>query len=759
LPISQDVYVSFRGSNRRDFGELTHPQPVVFVDLDSDDIELLRGLPPMFLGQRHGTLLLRLPSAVSPDVSHMKALAELVGRWPLLPRVAVLRQPIGSVPEMDVLHGAQLEPAEYASILKRARAVELEALLELGQAIWRPTAYHYRLITGEHVDSYIKLGDAIREPRDAAALASWMHGSLGMDVGFVFDTGTMTPIAQALRLAAVDAGLRLGPAAMLDNYPRTGVDLDTVIDRASGDGGRVVVVLSVSSSGSLRERVLGALHRKGDSLASRQVIVLVDKSGRCLAGVETWTPLPGQEPLARPGASDAAGCVFCRRPGRAPVVPINPFTFDAMLPAQLRQVVPDIKDPSANRPLWEAAQQTGALAVERKGNIALRRNRSDKVPMGIVMRAQRLIADERFRGELLKRIEKCQDEDAMSRDSDLVLVPEHEMLDSFPEFWEAVGPAIAPRAGTPLPFPTDDEFGDALRKRILQAEEILVFQLGTVSGATLQRALVGIQDARGDRTNFDIHAFVVHLRPATSREWLTIRNSYGHVGSQPQLRCAWKSILPDRSPLREERALLRKLDLDKFDDDGKAFVTKRLKLCSGEYEGDRPAILWGSSPESRLTPNAIYGQRLDAVSTYVAVGSAMSAALVDPVRTLPEFRVFEIAAMVRSYYDPLILGCFLRWVRPHEVFWGWTATEAKTTALHMLDRAVGRHRQILVPEMLLAAAQGKLTQEAALVSFEAAQVLLEEDIPEEIRASIAVGLQLAGDIENLPPTEGVYSEV
>jgi hypothetical protein len=125
----------------------------------------------------------------------------------------------------------------------------------------------------------------------------------------------------------------------------------------------------------------------------------------------------------------------------------------------------------------------------------------------------------------------------------------------------------------------------------------------------------------------------------------------------------------------------------------------------------------------------------------------------------PDFRVFEMAALSRSYYDPLILGCMLRWMRPHEVFWGWTSAEAKTTALHILDRAESLGEEVLVPEMLLAAGQGKLTREAAEVTTGVAQRMLgDRETPEELAAILEAGLTLVGDPTKLPPTEGLYPE-
>src|SRR5207245_904002 len=106
-----------------------------------------------------------------------------------------------------------------------------------------------------------------------------------------------------LRAEAARAGVTLGPVATLDHYPRTGVDIDAVLDRASGDPGRVIVMLSVSSSGSLLERVLGALTRKGSSLEFAHVAVMINKgeTPRDRPRIDVWTPLSGQAPLVLPG--------------------------------------------------------------------------------------------------------------------------------------------------------------------------------------------------------------------------------------------------------------------------------------------------------------------------------------------------------------------------------------------------------------------------------------------------------------------------
>ena len=776
MPSSKDAYVSYRGGRRRDFGYVDRPSPLVFVDLDAD-VDALRTLPRALTRHHDGLLLIR-PHTVQQSPSGF--LGRLVDRsryWGVNQRIAVVEHPVGAPAKIIGLDGEELESEDW---LTRARAVELEGILEFGQAIWRPRNYHYRLITGEHAPSYVKLADAIREPRDATVLAAWLLEHVDADTGVLLDSGTLTPIAQALDRELLAGGKTIGEVRVVDQLARMATDVDALVDRTSGRAGRLLAIVSVSSSGSMVKRVISALDRRGESLAGATVAVMVDKGndnpdpGR----VDIWTPpLPSETPLVERGDYDEVGCRLCRTPGRAIVVPINPFTFNAMLPTELRPVVPDLDDPRDNRQLWEAAHRASAITVERSAVMAMRSHRSDKVPMGIKFDLERLIADDTFVEHLKDRIRAAQQEEGLSAGADLVLVAEHEHREAFQEFWPKVKDLLERDDAEVAPFPPDSDFSEDLCERIRAAESILVFMLGAVSGGSIQRALVGVQDARKGTPKFRLEGFVVHARPATSREWQTMRNSFGTRDNKPALHYAWKSILPDRSPLREEGRFLTLLDnsaTSELSDGARAFLEQRLSLCqrelsSGDHEAENgidreqeeeradPLILWGALPsDDVLTPNSIYGQGLDAVTTYVAVGSAMAARLAQETSGVPELRVFEVAAMARSYYDPIILSCFIRWMRPHETFWGWTGVEAATTAMHIVNRAEGRHRKLIVPELLLAAGQGKLTAEAVHVIRAEAELMCEGADFADVHPTLEVGLALLSKADAPPPTEGLY---
>ena len=742
--------MSVRGSRARVYGDAERPLAVIFVDLFEAGPEALRQLPPTLLRQRGATLLVRAstsapepePDAQPDSSAQAEELRILFDRWDVVPRFAVLHQPVGAEPWIETVRGQPCKRDEWPDLVGSARAVELEALLEWGRAIWRPSAYHYRLPSGEHAGSYVKLADAIREPRDATVLTSWLARHLRDSTGLVIDTGTLTPVALEARRLQQQAGFDVGAVAVLDQYPRTAVDIEDAILRAAGDYGSVLAVLSISSSGRVLERLRSTLNRHGPGLEYQHIEVLIDKAGTHGGGdVTVWSPLPGQRPLVERGSDGAEDCDYCRNSSRARIIPINPFSFDGMLPAQLRQITPDFRNPSTNAPLWEAADRAGAIAVEARPHAALARFRSEQIRMSIVLDMQKLIADAAFIELLKARIGALIASEHLRTDADVVLVPMHERdYEHFDNLWSGIQPTLAPDGPELHPFPLDAPFSEELRAAIRDAKSVLVLCLGIVTGASLQKALTGIQTAR-DHHEYNLNALAVHARPATPREWKTLTNSYGRDEGTWALHAAWITYLPERSPLQEERAVIEELSLGDYDGEARAFLEERLRICIGTMDPATAALFWGAQPETKLTPNSIYGQGLGQAATYAAVGAAVNQGLLDASeQAAPEFRVFEMAAMVRSYYDVLILASFLRWMRPHEVWWGWQAAEAVTTVQHMLERSQPGQRWVLVPELLLAAAQGKLTKPGVDVVRTYADTLRRaKDTPSAVRAALEIG--------------------
>jgi hypothetical protein len=732
LPSSPHAYVSIRSGGVRAFNVPRGKGSVVFVDISSaGGPDRVRELPPTVLREPRAQLLFRMANEEGEE-----ELRTILERWDLPMEAALLQQPLGAPPELKALRG-------HPEVdIGAARAIELEALLHWGKAIWRPERYHFRLPSGEHAPQFVKLSDAIRAPRDARVLAGWLLEWVHPHTGFVIDTGTLTPVIEAVQRLMVEAGRPPGPVAVLDQYPRTNVDVDTAVEMAAGDQGRLLAVISVNSSGAVRDRVLAAIDRQRESLSEQRVVVMLDKhEPPSREEISTWSPLPGRQPLLRGGAISKDECEDCRNSKRARIIPINPYTFDGMLPAQLRPIMPSISDARENWRLWQACSDHSAIAVESRSAAPVPALRATG-PMPIRLRLDELLRQKGFHELARERLGAAIEEagDAFSADSDLVLVPSHEMrCDGFESFWEAVGPVVAP-GQQPLGFSiVDEDFDESVSERLAEAETVTIFALGAVSGWSLQKALVSVQHTHREH-DLETQGVVLHARPATAREWETLENSFGSA-----LLAGFMSILPDRSPLTEERTLLQTLDRTGLSHGATELFEQRLRLCNGEAEPDgQPASLfYGAKRDARLTRNSLFGQRLDARSAYTAVAAAMALARSeDGERAAPEFRVFDLAGIARSYYDPLILAAALRWLHPHESWWGWRSSEAERVIATLLERATVDDQEILIPELLLAYAEGKV-HEAAVETILARAEQTETGADENVRVAIELTRALA----------------
>jgi hypothetical protein len=235
-----------------------------------------------------------------------------------------------------------------------------------------------------------------------------------------------------------------------------------------------------------------------------------------------------------------------------------------------------------------------------------------------------------------------------------------------------------------------------------------------------------------------LQGLVLHARLPTSRQWQTLCNSFDRC-----LHAGWIFFLPESSPLREEEKSLKRLSGTAYEGEAGRFLEQRLRLCAGEVIGEKPALFWGSAPAAELTQNSIFGQKLDARTTFSAVGAAMARGRIDHDRRTPEVRVFDLAGMLHSYYDPLIISSFFRWLGPYESWWGWKAEEAERIMSRLFGR-VGDDDEalsVLIPELLLAAGQGKVHDAALDVLVAQAEVLRARARP-EAEAAIAIGLDL-----------------
>jgi hypothetical protein len=763
--MSTDAYIQLGSSGVRSFGETEHHDSVVFADAPSGiELKTLR-FAPYSLFRNAGVLLVRAEAPIDSPSRDVKAKSdralELHKQLQQLSlknlRWGLLHQPVGEPPWVE----GDLDEDEVQDVLDRARAVELNALLEWGQGIWKPSTYHYRLPSGEHAAGFVRVADAIQRPRDAELLASWLHDRLADQRGLVVDTGTLSAVVQAL-VAAIRSrqGWRPGPINVLDGYPATAFDVASAVN-ASDVGSGVLGVLSVNSSGTLRDHLMSALAGRESEHVSLDILInkrpiTIHADMRAGVPVRTWHPRPSQQPLISYDAANADVCALCQSAKTATLIPVSPRSFDGSLPAALARITPSVTDARTNRYLWELANERNDIIALDASPIPATADWRPPEPMSVVFDHGLLLKSQKFCDAVKANLEsELRRNHRDPPPAGLVLMPAHEYAcEGRARLIKTLAPILGPQPKV-RPFPPQEEWPAKLCREVRAAKScIVVLTFGAVTGTTLYGALAAVQNAR-DPGAYDLYGFVVHARLAEQRAWRTLQNSYANL-----LFAAWHSYLPERSPLRDEADMLGYRPTSSAEatlsDSALTFLRQRREFLAPDKSGEETSktgettspkpemgLFWGSTPETVLTPNSILGQGLRAPAVYVAVASTMERsrkdqrALVAPVR-----RVFDMPTIVRSYYDPLILAATLRWLQPHEAWWGVDPQQERSVVESVLARATDEHRIILVPELLLAAAQGKLNRQGLRAVEARAETMLVSSLSDEEKAPIELGLAL-----------------
>lgn len=784
----------------------TNPEALTFVDADGvrSARELIRSfqrLPHRLSHTRY--VLIRWPSITAFEADDDEGeqassqlmtdwLEELSGSGGALPdrqtHLGIVRFRVGQPPETVWADPPSTQSDE--TLLARARAVEMFTLLQWGNGIWRPADYHYELPSGQHSGAFVRLADAFRRPRDAQVLASWLASQLRPKVGILTDSGTMTPLVIQLHaLARLREGWTPGQVEVLDDYPRTRLDALRAARRLRGEADGTLGILSVSSSGRVRDLMAEALRTTAVADDSWALHVLADKVHSTDECYEAEVPPDAREDqrvftwlgLADPSvvATDGDSCELCRDNRRAPRVRIDPRTFDTLLLTDAELVTPDTFDGAENKELWEAADTAGAIAVQVEPHEAASRTRPKGELMAVRVQFEKLLPNGDFLKHLSDRLAQLRglDGEQLRKSScpafnelgkvEGVIVPSTDLeVDSFGPTWEVVRDGIG-CGDVPL-HPFDPDSG-VVPGEFAARNELLVFSLGTVTGWTLRQLLIGVQDAWDDAPppgpgdpQRRVHGLVLHARPPTGREWATISNSY-----ERRLGALWLTYLPWRSPLDEEDRLLTELknpnDLQ-LSEPAKSFLRERRGYCRPRSrswdervarEGEMvhaDSVFWGLPPLSgrgTIRNQSLYGYRIGALAIYAAMGSAVHRRRThDPV-VVPRWRAFEMPAIVRSYYDALIVVAALRWLEPQEIWWGSTEREAINTLSGLVGRTSDDSElMVLVPELLLAAAQGKVPAAAVPTLIALAETHSGSWSPED-KAPIQLGLLLLAEAQGM----------
>lgn len=703
-----------------------------------------------------GTIVVRWPYPSVPDEA-LKQFAGLLGDHlqgrAVRAAVAVLAQSVGQFPVLCWADRSGVA-GEDRQILGECRRAELDYFLASGEAVWRPQGYHYQLPSGRHATTFVRTADALIDPRAPGALATWIYPDIQLSTAIVLDHGGLAPIAQELVHAARASGVgNVGRIVALNAYPKTRYDYQMALKGLENQ--RVVALLSVSSTGKTLEALVAALETKNRGnyvvhpLLAREmepkylgiVPITVAEADELGAHPGPWTTL--DDPLENPTRpSSTSPCGHCDDPRLFPLVRIDPRSMRALLLPKPELIVPDGATAQGNSSLWEryalcVGQRSMDFSqpIRSAGRPVLPGAATDRQmyfePVHLAVAAD---TPSWFADRILD-LQSGEKNRGYTAAADLAVQlfrkkrPTHLVLDSteYEELRHQLGAAedalvdehvralVSGALGTPIDAPVlrYDEASDSLtcdNEQVIAQPLVLVFGLHT--GVTLQRTFLSL---RSRQTTATVSGLVVHAHPADPQVWEGIRNTFRDAFGCHVL-ALYLSYLPERTPLIEERRLLVEA-LPALTGSVHAFALERIAT-------QEPQPLWGDATQV-LRPGSFLGEALPATETLVAVGSAMHASRVaNDYRISPIWLQVALQRSFKSYFDGLILACILRWVRPHEANWGERCAEVLSEAQDKLQRA---DWEILLPELLLAAAQGKLPFSSHAFLLEEADRLVADD--------------------------------
>ena len=738
---------------------------LLFVDVASEHAsgwegevaDQLRFVDESALGQRTHVLV-RSPDPFDDQIQdRIQIISDLIERR------TGSTPPIGVVNFLPGEPSPQLHwsaPVESApSLLATARAVELGALLKSGNAHWKPATFHYAAPSGEHRRDFIRVGDAIRSPRDATVLATWLYPYVATGRAIILDSSTLLPVVLALQAAAAPLGVKVGPVAVRDAYPHSLLQDEELVELTVGANG-ALAVLSVSSTGQTANALAQCLQARigsGGSGAGWRLETLVHRTRPRASRWRDDADEQGEPWLYIPSSESFTGdddCELCRSPDRAPYVRIDAATFaNTSLPEPPIVVMPQ---PPANAHqianLLEMYDDTDGIGIDCDPSERTRMRRTDR-RWGVCFYPHHLLSHSQLIEALDEQLSLDRGDDNDGRvDLDkltgvdaIVALDEDIDNDGFDRFVEwgirhfsdaghAAGESIPV---VRLASDRADHDDAAVAERLHNAAHILVMAVGTVTGGTVQELLIRIHRALSDRPrgSYIVSGLVLHARPPSFEEWKSVRGSFSQ-----RLVAMWMTYLPSRDhPLAEEQRLSRQtLNDDRLPPSAREYAQARRQWVLFSPQSNWPArrAIWDSESGApnpaavlmcdrphrasdqlpRLLPNSLFGHRMSMVGTLVGVGAALHRRRLDQgTQGGPPGLRFDLSRIPTVYFEVPIICAVLRWIRPFEASWERTGRTVHDVLLEIWHRAHFEQpgsQATLLAELALAAAAGKIPRHA-----------------------------------------------
>jgi len=474
----------------------------------------------------------------------------------------------------------------------------------------------------------------------------------------------------------------------------------------------------------------------------------------------------------------------------APVVTVEPRTDGLLAFPKPFLVMPDTKYATAEHVFWERASQFRGRAIEVNPHPESRVARGKRTSLPIRPLFELIAQSDGLAQAVRARWRTLLEERREEQDLDEALIPTGLVVAAPRDVAETPIPSFAGEGSvnledslrlvlegvgldSQLPVVTSDN-QEALQEHVSHLDPgktVLIFSWGSVTGLTLRHLKLAVADALRDASReTHANALVFHARPSSPSEWEAQKNQF-----RPDLlECLWSSCFPWDSTLRDESRLLDLPEVEREDplEPAARFLRQRRQFLEmheiyseseddwsprfmGSPQDPHPEhVFWGMSRDNvhqqRVRGRSLYGKDLDCLTAYAAIGSVINyTRLQAEPRAAPRWVMFDMGRIVRSYFDAIITCSILRWLQPGELWWGERddRTSVRDSVSFLLDQAENREEQVLlIPELLLASAQGKIPRHAHDIVHERAMATSAgwpaESSFDNARGAVEIGVRL-----------------
>ncbi|GAA3536727.1 hypothetical protein [Kribbella ginsengisoli] len=570
---------------------------------------------------------------------------------------------------------------------------EVSAMLYRSHAFWRATdRTHFELPSGEHADSFIRLGGALSEPVNVSRLADWLLPHVKDGTAILADTGSLLAVLLQLKL---DAFERFGWRITIDTlrqYPRGRIDISDLLPVILPplDASRSVLFIeSVNASGRLLQTVSSLIGPD----ATFESIALCDTSGRSSVGLK---PLSTQAILRWPVDTDGE-CERCIE--GASVVQIDPSTYERVAANEGRPNGIELNKDRAGRhePFWSAVQRTQAVRLHVNTSGAPAESRHHAVYLDI----PKLLTDRQFRARAIEKLSAF----ITTFGPDLILIPEHSGTEALESLLKATIENETPQfVGVPVALVKDTSLSPDAARIVGPAQRILILDDAVLTGSTAKWLRQRIYQANQiHHGSAEVGLFAVVFRPKDFEVRVMLRRTFttqqgvsidsvediylpsGKACSwclEQKLLTRWSNSFRPPNPLLYDRA--KRLDAELS-----------------------PPLLFGDGPErvGLFTENAFWG-RLDERVAFAAVSAAAQELALEVAKPIePALQSYASLALIFSaYYDPIIKAAAFRTLQRNQIH--HSQHDAKITEWLRGER--GDSTPGYLSELTLAAATGKI---------------------------------------------------